>query len=73
MNERESLIQRRFIDAIDALVVAANHPAAEWRLEGSLNWDERPGRLTVSLNLDHETWDWVYDALNDEGEIASNV
>ena len=49
-----------------ALVLqAAQHPDSAWRMEGSGNWPEKPGRLTVWVDLDEAAWDEVFDRLNE--------
>lgn len=38
---------------------------ASYRLEGSEDWDTKPGRLTVWLDLNSDEWDAVYDGLDE--------
>jgi hypothetical protein len=56
---------------LDLLLAAAKHPDSEWKLKGSKDWSQKLGRLTVSLDLDEQKWDDVYDALNAPEDVLS--
>lgn len=59
--------------ALELLLDAARHKDGSWRIEGSADWETRPGRLTVWCDLTLEEFDRVYDALNspnDEVRLA---